>query len=94
MFTRSPWSLRKSAPIIGVWMSAMMKIHRNTHLSPKSSVRERVPKVAIVKPLTAQRLEQLGLILQSAVDGEITLTSVPVSTRKRQPEYVSLKNSR
>ena len=75
-------------------MSAMMKIHRNTHLSPKSSVRERVPKVAIVKPLTARRPKQSGLILQSAVDGLITLTSVPVSTRKRPPEYVSLKNSR
>ena len=75
-------------------MSARTKIHRNTRLSPKSSVRERVPKVAILEPLTARRPEQSGLILRSAGDGRITLTSAPVSTKKRRPEYLSVKNSR
>ena len=75
-------------------MSAMTKIHQNTRLSPKSSVRERVPKVAIIEPLTGRRPEQSGLILRSAGDGGITLTSAPVSTKKRRPEYLSVKNSR
>ena len=75
-------------------MCAMMKIQRNTRLSPKSSVRERVPKVAIIEPLTARRPEQSGLILQSAADGGIMLTSAPVFARKWRLEYLSVKNSR
>ena len=78
--------------MIGVRMFAMTKIQCNTHLSPKFSVREWVPKVMIVEPLTAQRSEQSGLILRSAVDGGITLTFAPVSTRKQWSEYLSVKN--
>ena len=57
MLTRSWCSCRKSAPMIGVKILAMTKIQWNTHLSPKSSVRDRVPKVAMGEPLTAQRTE-------------------------------------
>ena len=94
MFTKSLCSRRKSAPIIGVWISAMMKIQQNTRRKPKSRVRDRVPKVAMDEPLTAQRPEQSCLLFLSVEDGGMTLTSAPVSMRNRRPELASVRKSR
>ena len=44
--------------MIGVEVSAMTKIQQNTRLRSKSSVRDRVPKVAMEDPLTARRPEK------------------------------------
>ena len=94
MLTNSPYSRKKSAPMIGVEVSAMTKIHRNTRLRPKSSVRDRVPKVAMGDPLTSRKPKQSCLLFRSVGEGGTTLTSAPVSIRKRQPELASGKNSR
>ena len=94
MSTKSPYSLRRSAPMIGVEVSAITKIQRNTRLSPRSKVRDRVLKVAMGEPLTARRPEQSCLFLQSVAEEGTILTSAPVSMRKRQPELASNKNSR
>ena len=94
MLTSSPYSLKKSAPIIGVRMSATTKIQRNTRLSPKSKVKDRLPKVAMEDPLTALRPEQSCLFFRSDGKGGMMLTSAPVSMRKRWPELKSVKNSR
>ena len=56
--TSSPCSWRKSTPMMGMWVSAMTKIYQNTQWRPKSNVSERVPKVVIEEPLTAQRPKQ------------------------------------
>ena len=80
--------------MIGVDVSAMTKIQRNTRRSPKSRVRDRVPKVAMGEPLTARRPEQSCLFLRSVEDGGMTLTSAPVSMRNRRPEVASVRNSR
>ena len=92
-FTSSPYSRRKSAPMIGVWMSAMTKIQRNTRRSPRSSVRDRVPYVRIEEPLTARSPESC-LCFRSAAVGGMTLTSAPVSIRNRRPEFLSARNNR
>ena len=72
----------------------MTKIQRNTHWSPKSSVRDQVPKVAMGEPLTPWRPEQSCLFIRSVVDGGLTLTFVLVSMRNRRPVVASFKNSR
>ena len=69
MFTNSPYSRKKSAPMIGVEVSAMTKIHRNIHLKPKSSVRDWVLKVAIEDLLTADKPEQSCFLFWSAREG-------------------------
>ena len=93
MSTSSLCSLKKSAPIIGMQMLAMTKIHRNAHRRPKSTVSERVPNVVMDEPLTALRPKQSCLLFQSAADGGITLTSVPVLIRNRRPEVLSVRNN-
>ena len=75
-------------------MSAMTNIHRNVCHRPRSSVSERVPKVAMAEPLTARRAKQFCLCFRSAVDGGMTLTSAPVSIRKRRLELWSVRNNR
>ena len=94
MLTRSPYSRRKSAPMIVVDVLAMTKIQQNMRQSPKSRVRDRVPKVAMGEPLTARRPEQSCLFFRSVEDGGMTLTSAPVSMKNWQPEVVSVRNSR
>ena len=55
-----------------------------TTASPISKVMDFSPKVEMVDVLTAWRIMEAGLRF-SAVEGGITLTSAPVSTRKRVP---------
>ena len=64
----------------------MPKIHRNTHLRPKSSVRDQVPKVAMEDPLTARKPEQFCLLFRSLGEGGTMLTSAPVSMRKNDDQ--------
>ena len=85
--------LRKSALMMGVLMSAMMNTQRNTHRSPRSRVRDRVPYVVMGEPLTALSPRSC-LCFRSAPVGGSTLTSAPVSTRKRQLEVLSFKSNR
>ena len=80
--------------MIGVEVSAITKIQRNTRLRPKSRVMDRVAKVAMDEPLTARRAEQSCLFFRSVSEGGTTLTSAPVSMRNRRPEFASVKNSR
>ena len=87
-FTSNPYSRRKSAPSIGVWMSATMNIHLKTRRRPKSSVIDRVPYVGMGEPLTA-RSPKSCLCFRSAAVGGMTLTSAPVSTKKRRPVFLS-----
>ena len=69
-------------------MSATMKIHLKTRRRPKSSVIDRVPYVGMGEPLTA-RSPNSCLCFRSAAVGGMTLTSAPVSTRKRRPVFLS-----
>ena len=92
-FTSRPYSRRKSAPMIGVRMSAMTKIQRNKQCRPKSSVREHVPYVGIEEALTAQSSTSCWCFWSAAVGG-MTLTSAPVSIRKWQPVCLSVINNR
>ena len=80
--------------MIGVYVLAMTKIQRNMHWSPKSRVRDWVPKVAMEEPLTARRPEQSCLFFRSVEDGGMTLTSAPVLMRIWRPEVASVRNSR
>ena len=75
--------------MIGVRMSAITKIQRNTHLSPKSKFKDRLPKVAMEDPLTVLRPEQSCLFFHFDGKGGMMLTSAPVSMRKRWPELAS-----
>ena len=64
--------------MIGVEVSAIAKIQWNTHLSPKSRVMDRMPKVTMDEPLTPQRPEQSCLFFRSMAEGGTTVTSAPV----------------
>ena len=92
-FTSSPYSLRKSAPMIGVRMSAIMKIHWNIRRRPKSMVRDLMLYVGIEEPLTALS-PRSSLCFRSAAVGGMILTSAPVSIRKQRPEILSHRNNR
>ena len=52
-----------------------------------------MPKVAMEDPLTARKPERSCLFIRSAREGGTTLTSAPVSIRKRRPELALGKNS-
>ena len=73
---------RKSACSIGIATSALTKIHLKVHRRPKSRVRDRLPYVVMDVLLAAWRVSSCWHFLSAAV-GVITLTSAPVSTRKR-----------
>ena len=94
MLTRSLFSRKMSVPMIGVDVSAMTKIQRNTCQRPKSRVGDQVPKVAMGEPLTVHRPEQSCFFFWSVVDGGMTLTSVPVSMINRRLEVASVRNRR
>lgn len=64
--------------------SADMNTHLNVLLNPKFSVSERCPYVRITVLLTAWSGDVVGFFL-SVCDAGITLTSAPVSTKKRAP---------
>lgn len=82
--TSRPKYCRKSAPNMANLTSAAMNTHLNVLLKPKFSVSERCPYVRITVLLTAWSGDVLGFFL-SACDAGITLTSAPVSTKKRAP---------
>lgn len=90
--TSSPKLRKKSAPRMANFTSATTKIHRNVLLSPRSSERERCPYVGIVVLLTACNGAAHGR-LRSAGDAGTTLTSAPVSTRKRAPLSRSVRKN-
>ena len=74
---------RKSAPKMGSWTLATIKIHLKALLSQRFKVSERFPYVIIDDPFTASKLQPSCGCLRSVRVGGSTLTSAPVSTRKR-----------
>ena len=68
---------------MGFLTSAMTKIHGRERLRPRLRVRERFPYVRMAVLLTAERVRGSGERRRSAGVGGMTLTSEPVSTRKR-----------
>ena len=82
MSTSSPKCLRKSAPMIGFFTSATMKIQGSDRLSPRLRVIERFPYVRMGVSFTAMSVRLSGVRRRSAGEGGIALTSDPVSTRK------------
>ena len=79
---------RKSAPRMGCATSAKMNTQRKVRRSPRVRERDRVPYVAMGEPLIACNVK-LWWCLRSAGVGGMTLTSVPVSTRKQRPQVRS-----
>jgi len=72
---------KKSAPMIGLGMTATMKIQEKEQRSPRLRVSEQVPYVEIGVLLTAIRASLSGGCLRLCVEGGTTLTSDPVSTK-------------
>jgi hypothetical protein len=72
--TSNPKCRRKSAPRIGVDVSARMKTHLKVRRSPRLRVRERVPKVGIGVLLTAWSVRSERGCRRSLGDGGRTLT--------------------
>ena len=91
--TDRPKWCRKSAPKIACITSATMKIHWKGWRRPRFNVSERVPNVAMEDWLTACREYLLARCVCGGTEGGITLTSVSVLTRKRKPEFLSLRLS-
>ena len=83
MSTVRPKCLRKSAPKMGFWTSAMMKIHGSDRLRPRLRVRDRFPYVRIGVSLTAMSVSGSGEHRRSVWVGGIARISEPVSTNNR-----------
>ena len=74
---------KKSAPRIDCCTSATMNIHSNACLSPRLRVRDFLPYMRNGVSLTAARVSLSGGCLRAVEEGGTTLTSEPVSTKKR-----------
>lgn len=92
--TSNPFFWRKSAPIIGMRISAMTKIHWNTCCRHKSYVSEPVTKVVMQELLIARMSKQSCLRFCSVSDKGMTLTSVPVLIRNWQHELAFVSKSK
>ena len=72
---------RKSSPRIGNGTSAMIKSHDICSAKLKLTVKRLLPNVRMGVPLAALSVRGAGGLFASVVDGGMTLTSAPVSTR-------------
>ena len=82
-FTINPKCFRKSAPMIGLRVSAMMNTQAKGRRSPRLRLSNRFPYVGMGVLLTAVKLSVSGTCFRSEAEGGMTLTSDPVSTRSR-----------
>ncbi|KAK3890943.1 hypothetical protein Pcinc_005110 [Petrolisthes cinctipes] len=85
MSTNKECARRKSAPSSGCETSAMVNIHLKRQELKLSGI-VWTPYVLMLLPLAAVRGGQFLLERVSVLDGGKTLTSAPVSTRKRRSE--------
>ena len=66
---------------MGLLTSAITKIHLKVRRSPRLSVRDLVPKVGMGVPLAALRERWSVGNRLSSLEGGMTLTAAPVSTK-------------
>lgn len=83
-------SVRKSAPMMGLSILAIVKRHVKLRRNPRSNVRILSPYVCISLPLAAKSFSDEGRLKWSSREGGMTEMSAPVSTRKRFRDDLSV----
>lgn len=79
---KSPYLLKKSAPIIGLEIFAIRNINGNSRRKPKSILSNFLPNVEISEPLAAVKTISETLLLPLNFDEGKTETSAPLSIKK------------